>query len=68
MSEQQNLDVVQHVYAAFGRGDIEGIIDLMDPQVCWITPGPPDMPSAGTRYGHAAVREFFDTLMNQARV
>ena len=68
MSEQQNLDVVQQIYAAFGRGDIEGIIDLMDPQVCWITPGPPDMPSAGTRYGHAAVREFFDTLMKLVEI
>src|SRR5918993_3746478 len=63
MSEQQNLDVVQQVYAAFGRGDINGIIDFLDPQVSWTTPGPPDMPSAGTRRGHAAVREFFDTLM-----
>ena len=64
MTEQQNLDVVQQIYAAFGRGDIDGIIDLLDPQVSWMTPGPADMPSAGTRRGHAAVREFFGTLLN----
>ena len=68
MTEQQNLDVVQQIYAAFGRGDMDGIINLLDPQVSWMTPGPPDMPSAGTRRGHAAVREFFDTLMKMVDI
>jgi len=68
VTEQQNLDVVQQIYAAFGRGDMDGIINLLDPQVSWMTPGPPDMPSAGTRRGHAAVREFFDTLMKMVDI
>src|SRR5688500_5801126 len=47
---------------------MDGIINLLDPQVSWMTPGPPDMPSAGTRRGHAAVRELFDTLMKMVDI
>jgi ketosteroid isomerase-like protein len=64
MSEQQNLDAVRSVYAAFGRGDVEAILAMLDPQVSWRTPGPPDFPTAGLRHGTAAVREFFGLLVN----
>ena len=62
MSEQENLDVVRKGYEAFGRGDIPGLISLLDAQITWVTPGPADLPVAGTRRGHQAVQEFFQTL------
>jgi uncharacterized protein len=64
MSEQQNLDVVRSIYAAFGRGDLEAILAPLDPQVSWRTPGGLDLPTAGLRQGIPAVREFFGLLMN----
>jgi len=64
MSELENLEVVRNTYAAFGRGDLEGILALLDPQVLWRTPGPPDLPTAGVRRGVAEVREFFGLLLN----
>lgn len=64
MGEQQNLDVVRGMYAAFGRGDLEGILAALDPQVSWRTPGAPDLPTAGVRQGVSAVREFFGLLLN----
>ena len=64
MTEQQNLEIVRGVYAAFGRADLEGILALLDPQVCWRTPGPSDLPTAGLRHGVAEVREFFGLLLN----
>ena len=64
MSEQQNIGLVQQVYAAFGRGDLDGLLAMLDPQVSWRTPGPPDLPSAGLRHGVDAVREFFGILLN----
>ena len=64
MNEQQNVGVVQQAYAAFGRGDLDGLIALLDPQVSWRTPGPPDLPSAGLRHGPDAVRDFFGVLLN----
>ena len=62
MSEQRNLEIIRQGYAAFGSGNIQGLLDLMDPQVTWTTPGPADMPTAGTRRGPEAVAEFFATL------
>jgi hypothetical protein len=62
MSEQQNLDVVRQGYDAFGRGDINALLNLLDENVEWITPGPPDVPTAGERRGRQAVAEFFKTL------
>jgi ketosteroid isomerase-like protein len=64
MSEQQNVDIVQQAYAAFGRGDVNGILALLDPQVSWLTPGPPDLPTAGRRRGVDAVRDFFGILLS----
>jgi uncharacterized protein len=64
MNEQPNLDVVRKVYVAFDRGDLEGILALLDPEVSWRTPGAPDLPTGGLRHGIAAVREFFPLLLS----
>jgi ketosteroid isomerase-like protein len=64
MSEQQNIDIIRGLYAAFGRGDLEAILAPLDPEVSWRTPGPPDLPTAGLRHGIPAVREFFPLLLN----
>jgi len=64
MNEQQNVGIVRRVYEAFGRGDLDGLIALLDPQVSWRTPGPPDLPTAGLRHGTDAVRDFFGVLLN----
>lgn len=62
MAEDQNVAVVQRGYEAFGRGDINGLLALLDENITWITPGPADLPTAGNRRGHEAVAEFFQTL------
>ncbi len=62
MSEQDNRAVVQRGYEAFGRGDIPGLLSLLDERIEWVTPGPPDLPTAGTRRGLQEVAEFFQTL------
>ena len=64
MNEQQNLDVVRTMYAAFGRGDLEGILASLDPEVSWQTPGAPDLPTAGLRQGIPAIRQFFGLLLS----
>lgn len=64
MSEQQNIAVIRSLYDAFGRGDLEGILGALDPQVSWRTPGAPDLPTAGLRHGIPAVRDFFGLLLN----
>jgi ketosteroid isomerase-like protein len=64
MGEHQNLDVVRHVYAAFGRGDLEGLLALLDANVTWRTPGSPDLPTGGLWRGVTEVRKFFGLLLS----
>ena len=61
MSEVRNTQVVQAAYAAFVRGDIGAILDLVDDQVDWqgVIGGEGVLPNAGRRQGRAAVAEFF---------
>jgi ketosteroid isomerase-like protein len=68
MSEQQNLEVVRKGYEAFGRGDIPGLLSLLDAQISWVTPGPRDLPTAGTREGHKGVEEFLQTLSSLVNI
>ena len=58
----QNIELVQRAYAAFGRGDIEGVLAMLDDNVEWATPGAPEIPMAGRRHGRGGVREFFSVL------
>ena len=64
MHEAQNTKVVQEAYAAFGRGDVQGVLDTLQPDVAWqpITGASAAVPMAGARRGTAAVGEFFATL------
>jgi ketosteroid isomerase-like protein len=61
MLEAQNTKVVQEAYAAFGRGDVEGILDRLSEAVVWkgVYGAAPHVPTAGERRGKAEVREFF---------
>jgi uncharacterized protein len=62
MSEKMNADVVQQGYAAFGSGDIPGLLDLLTDDVEWSLQGPSVIPWAGTRHGREGVAEFFSLL------
>src|SRR4051795_8839835 len=55
-----NLSVVQSAYAAFGRGDIGAIIDLLDDGVRWSSPG--TLPHGGDFTGKKGVTEFFEGI------
>jgi ketosteroid isomerase-like protein len=62
MNEQQNLEVVRRGYDAFGRGDLDTLLSLFDEGIVWKTPGPPELPTAGTRRGLQQVAQFFGAL------
>jgi len=61
MAEEQNIQVVQAAYAAFGRRDIAGVLEALDDSIAWYpTQGATaDVPLAGPHQGKAAVQEFF---------
>lgn len=63
MTEQANLQTIHKVYAAFGQGDVEGVVSMLTDGVTWTTPGPPDViPYAGLRRGHDQVTGYFEAF------
>jgi uncharacterized protein len=58
-----NLQTVQTLYAAFGRGDVEAILELVTDDVDWSAEtGSSVAPWYGARHGKQAVSEFFAAI------
>jgi ketosteroid isomerase-like protein len=53
-----NIAIVQQAYESFLRGDVRGVVDLLDPEIVWIVPRM--VPHGGVFRGIDGVREFFD--------
>lgn len=57
------LDTVQAIYAAFGRGDLPGLLELLDPDVDWSAdvpaPGAELVPMLHRGRGRDAARAYF---------
>ena len=56
----QNTKVVQEAYDAFGRGDIAGLLALVDDSVEWSSPK--TLPHGGDFRGPAGVGKFFEGI------
>ena len=63
MNEQNNKALVEKMYAAFGRGDVQTILDHLAPNVEWTMEGPSVLPLAGKKSGPGEVRKFFEALV-----
>jgi uncharacterized protein len=63
-----NEQVIKKLYAAFQRGDVEAITTLMDDNVEWIVPGPPEIAFAGTFNGKEGIRRFFSIAVEGLEV
>ena len=55
---------MQEAYAAFGRGDVQAILDRLDDNVSWtaVYGAGPQVPQGGERRGKAAIGEFFKQI------
>ena len=60
---QENVEPIREMYAAWGRADIEWLIERSDPEIEIIQP--PEVPDSKTYRGHAGVREAFDDWPKQ---
>ncbi|MGC4044692.1 MAG: nuclear transport factor 2 family protein [Armatimonas sp.] len=58
MSNQAQIDVVQKIYAAFGTGDVEGMISLLDDSITFELPNLPGVPLDTLYTGKDGVRKF----------
>jgi ketosteroid isomerase-like protein len=55
---QENVELVRRGYEAFARGDIEAVLELLDPDVDW-QPAIAPILGVETVRGREAVRRFF---------
>lgn len=63
MPEQQNIDLIKRLYEAFGKGDIDTIIDHLAGQFVWRFDAPSTIPFAGDFKTPDEVRRgFFGSL------
>lgn len=67
MSEQENVQLVQAGYAAFGRGDIPAFMDTLADDIEWVLPGSADVPLFGTFRGKAGVQEGLGIMGENAQ-
>ena len=63
MSEQANVAIVQKAFEAFGRGDVQTILDLSTSDAEFHCPGPAAIPYAGLKRGRAEIQSVFETIM-----
>jgi ketosteroid isomerase-like protein len=62
MHEPLNVSLIRKLYAAFGSGDVQTILDNVAPDAEWINHGPSTIPYAGSRKGTVQIREFFQAI------
>ena len=62
VTEQGNLQIVQALFAAFGRGDLASVLAALSDDIEWSVTGPREVAYAGTWRGREQVTQFFQTL------
>lgn len=63
MKEQDNLAVIQEIFACFGKGDVPGILHKLADDVRWNILPADNVAWSGLRHGHAGAAEFFTVLV-----
>jgi hypothetical protein len=56
--QEENIALVQALYAAFTNRDINVILSMLSQEVEWGEPSNPFNPAGGTRYGHQGFLEW----------
>ncbi|MBL8215453.1 MAG: nuclear transport factor 2 family protein [Bryobacterales bacterium] len=56
-----SLELIQDLYAAFGRGDTGYILEHLSDDCRWVSPGE-GLPNAGVFEGKAGAAQFFERL------
>ena len=64
MNEQDNVELIRKMYAAFGTGDVQTILDSVADNAEWVNYGPATIPYAGSRSGKTQIKEFFVAIAN----
>jgi len=65
---QQNVSLIQSLYAEFGKGNIAGILAQLTDDVHWQEFDNKDIPYAGARTGKPEVEKFFQQISSSINV
>lgn len=57
---ESNSAVIENTYAAFNRGDIQSVLEKVQPDAEWVNYGPPSVPYFGNFTGR--ITDFFQAL------
>lgn len=68
MSEQQNVQTLKDVYAAFGRGDVAFIVSKLTDEVKWNTHLDAIVPWSGDYSRKERIPQFFDAIYSTVDV
>jgi ketosteroid isomerase-like protein len=55
-----NAEIVRRAWDAWIRGDVDGVLAVLDPEIEWDTTTFEGWPEAGVYKGHEGVREFLE--------
>lgn len=68
MGSQDNLATIKAIYEAFGRGDVEAILEAVADDVDWAVDAEPVGPWYGKRTGKDGVASFFADIARATEV
>ena len=68
MSDTTNLDIIKEAYAAFERGDIPAVVAIQDPTAEIESPGPKEIPWAGSHRGPEGAEKYFALAFGEVDV
>ena len=68
MSANRNVETVKEIYAAFGKGDVAGIVAKLAGDVKWMTHCDAVVPWSGDFSGAARIPKFFAAIFESVDV
>ncbi|MCB0154607.1 MAG: nuclear transport factor 2 family protein [Anaerolineae bacterium] len=66
--QDQNIQIVQQLYTAFAKRDINTILSMLSQDVEWGEPDNPFNPAGGTRHGHSGFLEWLNIGKNAEEI
>ena len=62
------VETTQEIFGRFGAGDVDGILELLDPEITIDFYGPEIIPYAGQYRGLEEARRFFETVLKSVEI
>jgi len=68
LTSDSPLATVQRMFEAFGRGDMDGLLETVHPDSRWTYVGANPRPAKGIYIGRDGVRKFFENVLRRLTI